>query len=570
MLNFGAADWIELMLAASLVSLALLRPWIEPAFRALAVKTVWCMLLLAILPIALRLALLPHHPVPAPEIYDEFGHLLEADTLRHFRLANPPHALPQFFETLFVLQQPTYSSIYPVGQGAALALGRMLFGLAWAGVLLSTAAFCSLCYWMLRGWVMPPLALLGGLLAAIEFGPLNQWMNSYWGGSLTAAAGCLVFGALPRLRAEARLRDGALLGLGLAVHLLTRPYESIFLLVSVLLFFHRAWRPLLKPAVAAAGFSLLAIATVLLQNQRVTGQWTTLPYQLSQYQYGVPAALTFQPDPTPHRELTPQQQMDYKMQLSFRGAGRESLGSFLRRLEYRVRYYRFYFLVPLYIALAAFLAGIRTYRYAWVVLTVLLFALGTNFFPAFQLHYIAAAVCLFLLMSVVGLQQLRVAPYLAGLCVVHFGFWYGVHVADGSGAAAALRPFETWDAINHDGPERRTLVNNELAQSLGRQLVFVRYWPGHIFQDEWVYNDADIDRAAIVWARDLGSENEKLRQYYPDRRAWLLEPDARPPKLSPYQPEPPAPVAPAPAVEAAPEKPKPKPLQPTLRFEDVK
>jgi hypothetical protein len=567
---FGPTDWIELLFAAALVSLVLLRPWIEPAFRTLAPKTAWCMFLLAILPIALRLALLSHHPIPVPEIYDEFGHLLEADTLRRFRLANPPHPLPEFFETLFVLQEPTYSSIYPVGQGLSLAFGRMLFGLAWAGVLLSTAAFCSLCYWMLRGWVSPTLALLGGLLAVIEFGPLNQWMNSYWGGSLTAAAGCLVFGSLPRLRAGWRIRDALILGLGLSIHLLTRPYESAFLLLAGLLFFVRpaptSVRGPLVASVTVAIPVLLAVAVILLQDQRVTGHWTTLPYQLSQYQYGVPAALTFQPNPTPHRDLTPQQQMDYKMQSSFRGVERETPAAFLRRLEYRVRFYRFYFLVPLYVALAAFLFGIRTYRFAWVVLTSLLFALGANFFPAFQFHYIAAIVCLFILMSVVGLQRLRAGPYLAGLCAIHFAFWYSVHLVD----LPELRSFETWNAINHTGPVRRTFVRNELAQTPGRQLVFVRYWPGHIFQDEWVYNEADIDRAAIVWARDLGPENEKLLRYYRDRTTWLLEPDARPPRLSPYQPEAPTPAVPTATPEAPPEKPKPKPLQPKLRFEDVK
>jgi hypothetical protein len=149
-IGFGASDFIELIITALLFLLALTsRRWIEPYARRLAPKTSWCMLLLAILPVALRLALLPHHPVPSPDLYDEFGHLLVADTLRHFRLANPPHPLHQFFETFFVLQQPTYSSIYPLGQGLALALGRMLFGLPWAGVLLSTAAFCALCYWML-------------------------------------------------------------------------------------------------------------------------------------------------------------------------------------------------------------------------------------------------------------------------------------------------------------------------------------------------------------------------------------------------------------------------------------
>jgi len=50
--------------------------------------------------------------------------------------------------------------------------------------------------------------------------------DEYWGGEWIAASG-LVFGALPRLRAAPRRRDALLLGLGLAMHLITRPYESI-------------------------------------------------------------------------------------------------------------------------------------------------------------------------------------------------------------------------------------------------------------------------------------------------------------------------------------------------------
>src|SRR5580658_5897925 len=232
-----ASDFLELTIAAALLFLALAwRPWIEPLARRLAERTGWCMLFLAALPVALRLFLLGNHPVPAPDVYDEFGHLLVADTLRHFRLANPSHSLHQFFETFFVLQEPTYSSIYPIGQGLTLAIGRMVFGVPWAGVVLSTAALCALCYWMLRAWTTPMWALAGGLLAVFEFGPLSQWMNTYWGGSFAAAGGRLVFGALPRLRDRASPASGALLGLGLAMNLITRPYEGIFLGLSVILF----------------------------------------------------------------------------------------------------------------------------------------------------------------------------------------------------------------------------------------------------------------------------------------------------------------------------------------------
>src|SRR5580658_221001 len=173
-IGFGAADflelaWLLLLLAGTLAW----RPWIEPGVRALARRRALCMMLLAALPVALRLLMLPNHPVPSPQVYDEASHLLVADTLRHFRLANPPHALTQFFETAFTLQEPSYASIYPVGQGAMMAAGRAIFGSPWAAVVLSTALFCALCYWMLCAWIPrpsgEPWALLGGLLAVIQF-----------------------------------------------------------------------------------------------------------------------------------------------------------------------------------------------------------------------------------------------------------------------------------------------------------------------------------------------------------------------------------------------------------------
>lgn len=552
-IGFGPADFLELALAVALAALALLfRPWIEPAARRLAARAGWCMLFLAALPVLLRLALLAHHPVPTPDVYDEFGHLLVAGTLRHFRLANPPHAMARFFETFFVLQEPTYSSIYPVGQGLALALGWTLFGLPWAGVLLSTAAFCALAYWMLRGWTTPLWSLAGGLLAVFQFGPLNQWMNNYWGGSLAAAAGCLVFGALPRLRAGSRPRDAVLLGTGLALHLLIRPFESIFLALSVVLFFlpdlrhrHRL-RRLAAPALIASLTVLPAIGLTLLQNRQITGRWTTLPYRLSQYQYGVPSGLTFEPDPVPHRELTPQQALDYRMQRGFRAGEAETVAGYLARLEYRVRFYRFFFLAPLYLALPCFLASLREFRFLWVAATGLLFALGINFFPAFQFHYLAGIACLFLLMAVAGLARLsrlgaagaEAALLILFLCGAHFVFWYAVHAFEDSAISLALRRYESWSGLNHGNPERRIAVNSQLAPLPGKLLVFVRYLPRHPFQEEWVYNEADIDGARIVWARDLGQiENEKLRRYYPHRAVWLLEPDLRPPRLSPYAPE---------------------------------
>jgi hypothetical protein len=526
-IGFTASDFVEIFITVVLVTLAS-RRYFELYGRRVAESTGWSMALLALLPIALRLALLPQYPIPTPNVSDDFSYLLIADTLRHFRLANPTHPLHRFFETFFVLQQPAYASIFPLGQGVILAIG-------WSGVALSVGALCALCYWMLRAWTTPGWALVGGLLAVIEFGPLNQWMNSYWGGAVAACAGCLAFGALRRLRGAGRATYAALLGLGIGVHWLCRPYETIFLVLSAVLYLLPAYRSMLRPALWAAAIAIPAVALSLAQNRAVTGSWTTLPYQLSQYQYGVPTTFTVQPIPTPHRPLTREQQLDYDQQSQVH----EIAGNYWPRWASRFRFYRFFFLAPLYLAIPLFLLRLRDPRFVWVLLTILLFSLGTNFYPYFYSHYIAALTCLFVLISVVGLERLsrwneQAARILLALCAAHFLFWYGLHASRDETLYAALTPFETWDAINHGDPEGRIAINRRLEAQSGRQLVFVRYSPRHQFQ-EWVHNAADIDGSRIVWARDLGpEENQNLLRYYPNRTVWLLEPDAHPPLLIPY------------------------------------
>src|SRR5579885_920706 len=540
-LGFGASDFIELALAVILVGLILLRGAIEPWVRKLAARTGWAMLTFAALTCASRLLLLPHCPVPTPSGSDDFGYILLGDTLRHFRLANPPHPLSQFFESIFILQQPTYSSIYPLGPGMVLALGFLVFGSFWAGVLLAEAAFCAFCYWMLRAWTTPQWAFAGGLLAIAELGPLSSWMNSYWGGALSGIAGCLVFGSIPRLRRSGRTRDAVLLGLGLAIQLLTRPFEFVLLVAAVALIClpDLLRGRLLFKSLYISGLCLVpALGLVLLHNKAVTSSWTTLPYMLSRYEYGIPTTFTFQPNPVPHRALTPEQNLDYRAQCAIHGMGTDTPADYMRRLWGRVRYLRFFWFAPLYFAAAAFLFTFHTTRLFSVVLAILIVALGTNFYPFFYPHYVAAVACLLLLVCIKGLEKLnrQAAKWIFVLCGVQFLFWYGIYL-DGNPQLLPVIDFQTWSFINYGDPEGRIAIARELDRSPGKQLVFVRYWPGHLFH-EWIHNAAEIDSSRVVWARDLGdAENQKLIRYYPDRHAWLVEPDARPPRLIVYRSE---------------------------------
>jgi len=553
-IGFGASDFLEFALAALLVGLVLGRAALEPAARRLAERTGWCMLLLGGLAAVLRLALLPHFPVPTPSGADDFSYLLLADTLAHFRLANPVPAMHEFFETNFVLLDPSYSSIYPLGPALALAFGQLLFGSPWAGVLLSAAAVSALCYWMLRGWTTPGWALVGGLLAVCEFGPLSYWINSYWGGAVSALAGCLVFGSLPRLRERGRIRDAVLLGAGLGLQTLSRPYESLFLDLSVALFFLPALshaperRSLMRLARPAALAALPAVLLILLHNHAVTGRWTTLPYMLSRYQYGVPTTFTLQPIPQPHSELAANQWLYYQGQSAVHGNAPETLATYARRLAGRIGFYRFFFLAPLYLALPIFLLRLREFRFAWLAGTVALLALGSNFYPYFFPHYLAAVTCLFLLAAVEGLIRLdawtprglsvgrQAARWLLFLCGAHFLLWYSLHAIGDEDVLRAMDRYQNWDVLSLGDPEGRRAIGGKLAAEPGRQLVFVRYWPRHGYH-EWIHNAADPDQARIVWAQDLGADrDDDLVHHYRDRTPWLLEPDAHPPRLTPYRP----------------------------------
>jgi hypothetical protein len=93
----------------------------------------------------------------------------------------------------------------------------------------------------------------------------------------------------------------------------------------------------------------------------------------------------------------------------------------------------------------------------------------------------------------------------------------------------------TWYA-NSRGNTRRMEVLNRLTGMGGRHLAVVRYGPKHdAVMNEWVYNGADFDQAAVLWAREMDeSSNRELLRRFSTRKAWLVEADAEPPRVTPY------------------------------------
>jgi hypothetical protein len=112
--------------------------------------------------------------------------------------------------------------------------------------------------------------------------------------------------------------------------------------------------------------------------------------------------------------------------------------------------------------------------------------------------------------------------------------WGLVLVALGSFPVALAQ--RLW-AEQEDWSFARMAILTQLQQDRRRHLVVVRYGPLHSPHHEWVYNEADIDGAQVVWAREMNAiEDQRLLDYFQDRQVWLLEVDHEhiPFQLMPY------------------------------------
>ncbi len=61
--------------------------------------------------------------------------------------------------------------------------------------------------------------------------------------------------------------------------------------------------------------------------------------------------------------------------------------------------------------------------------------------------------------------------------------------------------------------------------------------PSIRYHDEWVYNEADIDNAKVIFARAMDSKQDcQLVEYFKSRRIWSLyiDDDKLAPEFKPY------------------------------------
>jgi hypothetical protein len=544
---FRTASWCLIVALAVLAAKVFEPSWsaLEGRLRAFSKKKALCCAGFVLTVLILRGAMLAVWEIPKPFVHDEYGYLLQADTFASGRLTNPPHPMAAFFETPYILQQPTYNAKFPPGQGLFLAVGQLLFGHPWFGVWLSCGVLAGLLCWALQGWFPPGWALFGTALV-LPLCLFSNWMNSYWGGAVAGIGGALAFGSAPRMRSGS-VSSASLLSVGASILALTRPFEGLAVVVplAVWVLFQKLrpaqWISLLLTG--AAGISFLAY-----YNLQITGDPLRMPYTEYERQYPMTSHFNILPLPPPKEYPQPGIALvDHWERAAWRHAREPRFP--LQRMQDLVSRINVFFgsvlvLIPVIVFAPRLLRNRRLRAIRWALgMTLVVSFVEVLYFD----HYSAPALAPLLILVVQGFRHLRLwgshGNARAGVWITRAALMAALLLAIRDPASKLVSGAQLY----HPAAGGRELLEQSLEEQLGPHVVLVRHkdlasmepdWASYPAMElapvlvEFVHNGANIDRQQVIWANDLGdAQNERLREYYKGRTFWLYEPEVDPDRM---------------------------------------
>ncbi|MFY7874072.1 MAG: hypothetical protein ACOVQM_01410, partial [Pirellula sp.] len=501
---------------------------------------------------------------PVPQMHDDFSNLLAADTLLHGRLANPTPPAFESMETFHVVMTPTYASKFPLGPAFFLAIGKLVMGDFACGLWLCCALATASITWMLLACFPNRWASGMGLCIAVHPSWQNGWAQEFTHGWLPLAGVALVLGGTLRLHRILRMTATSLettnpqayrfsllgIAIGCSLVLFSRPFDGgivCLMLMASLTPSALRWLSsvsqtsldfrilLFQSTLPAVGVILIAIGLQLATNKMVTGQLQQLPYQLHEKQYGVaPLFIWGTPnEPTIGHRFVELSTYHQKYSLNSWSDSR-SLGGYTSLLANRgsqiIQHWGCCFAI-LPMAILTWRTGRR--RWGSLLVIALVAILTINCVPWVMPAYVASLIPIAILLFSFILK--RFSTWIASQYqfqstlpssrrraeFLTLGFLFCFQLIALSYTCYARATNQSGWQI--DWANERQRMVNRLKESDESHLILVEYQSDHNVNEEWVYNEADIPNAKIVWGRFASPElNQQLVKSYPNRKVWRL------------------------------------------------
>ncbi len=457
-------------------------------------------------------------------LHDEFSQMVSAQAIAEGRLTTPPHPKWEFFEAQHVLHQPTYASKYQPGRIFFMALALALIGTPYPAMWLLQGLFYPALCWCLRGVLPMRWALFGSVVAFATFGHFSHWAQLFWGGTLPALGGALVFGGAWRLLHNPRASASLLTGLGVAALFFSRPFEGLLACLTpaalcAWAFFRHgglrsviAWKTIVLPA---SSVILAAFSFQLMYNQAVTMDWRTFPYTVYEAQYMPISSNFFFAEPVERDYRTPYLERFYENYV-------------LSRIHPQLRLHVIFgnrmadtakSLAGPVFGLLALLGLWKPRRPELLALVSVLFVMAGSFFNisyhAFYYAPVYAPFCLLISRGgrrfYLGLRALTMSRPGSGRIVAAMVLLLFAAALVQRGLAsfgeAAFRYYG-------DTPTHADILEHVEPNSV----VFIHYLPDAGVHGTLAYNSANIDAQPVVFANDLGPrKNTELLEYYRSR-----------------------------------------------------
>lgn len=453
---------------------------------------------------------------PVPTTYDEFGHLLVADTLTNFRLCNPVPNGVEFFDSFGVILSPYYYSRYPIGIGATLAVGQFL-GHPLLGMLILLIVFHWAAYRFVINWFNESTGTLALIILLMNPTILLSWSLAYWGGLLTHLAGTLIVGSIPKFNSKTSWQTALLTGSGFAILALTRPFEGALVMLPILILIIQ--RTFLAANIKLAILSLpiiFALGLTTAQNKICVGSITHSPYfTYDQNQASVPA-FVYMKEWGLKDYKTPKVSMYYTKDYATTRAHSSSPMLWSLELMERIGEH-FGRYLPAYSELLLLgLPYLRTPGVGYLILSLIFSIISITITTHYYPHYSSPAIAITLLLPLLIFQKIqtkyllsqKIFKLLVSLLLVSI-IWKFYNYQS------------TYIKHRQEGIPRAKVIEY-LNQQPGKELVFVKYQNSNSYF-EWVFNSANPSNQEIIWAHSFDNiQNKLLEKYYPEHSTWEL------------------------------------------------